>query len=44
MVTENAVNKCWWESLEESMKEAAEEEKKIAIQRGSYHEGSQLLQ
>ena len=38
MVTESAIDKCWWESLEETMKESAEEEKKIAIQKGSYHE------
>ena len=28
----------WWDSLELSMKEAAEEEKKLAIAQGSYHE------
>ena len=39
IVTESAVNKCWWESLKESMKQTAEEEKEIAIERGAYHEG-----
>ena len=37
--TESAIDKCWWESLEASMKQAAEEEKKMAVERGSYHEG-----
>ena len=31
--------KCWWQSLDGSMKEAAEEEKRLVIERGSYHEG-----
>ena len=36
----SAIDKCWWQSLEESMREeAAEEEKRIAIEKGSYHEG-----
>ena len=39
VATESAIDKCWWQSLEESMREAAEEEKRIAIERGSYHEG-----
>ena len=39
VATESAIDKCWWQSLEESMREAAEEEKRIAIERGSYHQG-----
>ena len=39
LATESAIDKCWWQSLAESMREAAEEEKRIAIERGSYHEG-----
>ena len=36
----SAIDKCWWQSLEESIREeAAEEEKRIAIEKGSYHEG-----
>ena len=38
METERIIGKKWWDSLELSMKEAAEEEKKLAIARGSYHE------
>ena len=36
IVTESAVNKCWWESLKE---QTAVEEKELAIERGAYHEG-----
>ena len=39
MATEKALGQSWWELLEESMKEAAEEEKRNAIERGSFHEG-----
>ena len=39
IATERAVSKCWWESHEDSMKQAAKEEKKMAVERGSYHEG-----
>ena len=39
MATERAVSDWWWQALEESMKEAAEEEKQIAVEKGSYHEG-----
>ena len=39
VATESAIDKCWWQSLDESMAEAAEEEKRLAIERGSYHEG-----
>ena len=39
VATEKLINKRWYELLEESMKEAAEEEKKKAIEKGSYHEG-----
>ena len=38
VATESAIDKCWWQSLDESMKEAAEEEKRLAVERGSYHE------
>ena len=39
MATEKALDRCWWEILEQSMKEAAEEEKRLAIEKGSFHEG-----
>ena len=29
----------WWVTLEEKMREAAEEEKKLAVERGSFHDG-----
>ena len=38
MAIEKALGRSWRESLEESMKEAAEEEKRSAIERGSLHE------
>ena len=34
-----SLGRSWRELLEESMKEAAEEEKRNAIERGSFHEG-----
>ena len=37
--TEKEIGQQWWGSLEESMKEAAEEEKRLATERGSFHEG-----
>ena len=39
MATEKALGRSWRESLEESMKEAAEKEKRNAIRRGSFREG-----
>ena len=39
IATEKAIGHEWWDALEESMKEAAEEEKRNAIQQGSLHEG-----
>ena len=39
MATEKDVAQQWWTSLEESMQEAAEEDKKLVIERGSFHEG-----
>ena len=39
MSTESALDKVWWRSLDESMKCAAEEEKSLAISKGSYHNG-----
>lgn len=39
IVTEKEIGQQWWASLEKSMQEAAEEEKRRAIQRGSFHEG-----
>ena len=36
---EKEIGKKWWTSLETSMREAAEEEKRLAIERGSLHEG-----
>ena len=38
MVTESAIDQHWWQSLEESMRQAAEEEKRLAVGRDSYHE------
>ena len=37
MATEKALGKCWSNSLEQTMKEAAEEERRIAIEKGSLH-------
>ena len=39
IATEKALGHSWREAFEESMKEAAEEEKRRAIERGSFHEG-----
>ena len=39
MATEKILGRRWRETLEQSMKEAAEEEKRIAIEKGSFHEG-----
>ena len=39
MATERAIGHTWWCALEESMKMAAEEEKRHAIQQKSFHEG-----
>ena len=39
VATEKALGRSWRESLEESMEEAAGEEKRNAIERGSFHEG-----
>ena len=39
IATEKAIGHEWWDALEESMKEAAEEEKRNAIEQGSLHEG-----
>ena len=39
MATEKALGWSWTGSIEESMREAAEEEKRNAIKRGSFHEG-----
>ena len=39
VATEKALGRSWRESLEESMKEAAGEEKRNAIEKGSCHEG-----
>ena len=44
MATESAVNKCWLESLEESMKETAEEGKKLLYKEAHIMRGFQLLQ
>ena len=37
--TESAIDKVWQQSLDESMQQAAEEEKRSAINKGSYHDG-----
>ena len=39
IATEKAIGHEWWDALEENMKEAAEEEKRNAIEQGSLHEG-----
>ena len=39
MATERTIGQAWWNALEESMKVAAEEEKRQAIEQGSIHEG-----
>ena len=39
ITTEKAIGHEWWDALDESMKEAAEEEKRNAIEQGSLHEG-----
>ena len=39
VATEKALGRSWRESLEESMKEAAGEEKRNTIERGSFHKG-----
>ena len=39
IATEKVLGSCWRQALDESMKEAAEEEKKKAIEHGSFHEG-----
>ena len=36
---EKEIDGKWWASLEEQMMEAAEEEKKLAVERGSFHNG-----
>ena len=39
VATEKALGRSWRESLEESMKETAGEEKRNTIERGSFHKG-----
>ena len=39
IATEQAVGQAWWSALENSMKIAAEEERRHAIEQGSLHEG-----
>ena len=39
IATEKAIGHEWWDALEENMKEAAEEEKRNAIEQDSLHEG-----
>ena len=43
IATESAVDKDWWQSLKESMRQATEEGKKLAIEGGSYHEGVPVI-
>ena len=38
IATESALDKVWWKSLNESMKQAADEEKRLAISKESYHD------
>ena len=44
VATESAIDKCWWQSVEESMREAAGEEKRTAIERCPIMREFQLLQ
>ena len=37
--TESVIGQWWWELLCESMKQACEEERQLAIQRGDFHQG-----
>ena len=39
MATESAVDHCWWQSLEESIKQVAEKKKRLAVERGYYSQG-----
>ena len=39
MATERALGKWWWEVLEDSIKSAGQEERRLAIERGDYHQG-----
>jgi len=39
MATERALGKWWWEILEDSMKSAGEEERRLAMERGDFHQG-----
>ena len=39
VTTEKTIGKWWWDMMEASCNEAAAEEKKIAIEKGSLHEG-----
>ena len=39
MKTEKAVGKLWWREMEVSMKHAGKEERRIAIEKGSLHDG-----
>ena len=39
MATERALGKCWWEVLKDGMKSAGQEEWRLAIERGDYHQG-----
>ena len=43
IATEKDIAQQWWLSLEASMQEAAKEEKKLAIERGSFHEGIPVI-
>ncbi len=37
--TERSIGQWWQNQLQDEMKEAGQEEKRLAIQRGDYHEG-----
>ena len=37
--TEKTIGKWWWDCMEKSCNEAAVEERKLAIEKGSFHEG-----
>ena len=39
MATQWTLGKCQWEVLEDSMKSAGQEERRLAIERGDYHQG-----
>ena len=37
--TEGVIGQWWWELLHESMKKAGEEDRRLAVERGDFHQG-----